>query len=79
MADLEREFSGVIQPLKFSRNDQGFRLDMWILSNCQLLERQLEVTPDGMVDRRDTVRAADIPFYEGLMWGEHDGVLVPIE
>lgn len=76
--NLKREFGTLIGPHQFRRQGTGWRLEAWMLSNCQLLERRIDITEDGFLQRTDFVRVADIPVYPGRLWGAHDGVLVPM-
>jgi len=75
--DLGEQVGHLMGPLKVRAEGTGFVVEKWLLIACQLIYRELHVSADGHVERRDKVVDTELPCPKGEMWGMVDGRLVP--
>lgn len=67
----------ITPPQTFEYGD-GWRITKWVVRNCELIFRVLDVTRRGELSRTDLVRESKLPVYPGNAWKKVNGKLVPV-
>lgn len=75
---LRLRFAARLGPEVCWRQGGAFHLRSWWLIEQRLVERELVVPPSGLLERRDTVQAAELPVPVGHVWDVIGGKPTPV-
>jgi hypothetical protein len=75
---LRETYSTAIGPPQTTELLGGWTVEKWVVCDCMLIRRTLQLGDLGQLARTDDIRETKLPVYPGNWWKLIDGKLVPI-